>query len=632
MATVSLDLVIGVVDKASGPLGRIGGALGGLAKIGGAAFLGGAVAGIGALGAALAGGIGDAREAALVMAQTEAVIKSTGGAAGFSAEQISEMAASLSAASGKSLFGDDDIQKGQNMLLTFTNIKETLPDATSIMLDMATAMGTDAGGAAVQLGKALNDPVAGISALSRVGVTFSEEQKAVIATLMETGDVAGAQRVILAELNKEFGGSAAAAAAADGGMAQFKDSMGELAESVGAQVLPALNSLMAWLNSPDVKAGIEAFVTGLVTGFKAFLEWFSINVMPTLKVVFDWLSNTALPAVQSAFEVAWPIIKTAVAATWDWLQTTVFPNAKIMFGELMETVDLVRDTFVDNWPKIKTAIGAVYDFIMNVVWPGLQIQWQNLMRWQDDAQAKFEIVWPIIKTAIKTVFDWITQTFIPGVQTAFNNLKTWIGEVKTRWDTDINSIKTFVQGLQDKVTTVKDAIGIAIATLKGFFTDGWETVKSTIKGVFDTIGGYISGPIETAKNAVNTAIGIITGAINGAINLVNGLIGLINSIPGVPNLPSIPGMNMRSIGGRVPYGPTGYIPDLGRPPPRDLGRALPDLGGGFPGGGGSIAMPGAGMVVNIDARNATDPRAVQDAVDRAFRKTGIAADLRLRTT
>lgn len=269
----ALNLVIGVTDKASGPLKSIAGGLGTLGKIGAGAVLGGAVAGVGALSAALVTGIDDAREANIIMAQTENVIKSTGGAAGVTAGHIADLSGELSAASGKSLFGDSQIQESANLLLTFTNLKGGVLDAaTAMSVDLAQAMGGAPADSAVQLGKALNDPIAGISALSRVGVSFTDQQKAQIKTMQESGDMAGAQGVILAELNKEFGGSAAAAAAADGGMAQFKDRMGELGESVGAKVLPALNSLMGWLNSPEVQAGITAVVDGLVGGVTKISE------------------------------------------------------------------------------------------------------------------------------------------------------------------------------------------------------------------------------------------------------------------------------------------------------------------------------------------------------------------------
>jgi hypothetical protein len=111
--------------------------------------------------------IADAREANGIFAQTEAAIKSTGGAAGYTAEQIRDMAGSMSAAAGKSLFDDDDIQKGDNLLLTFTNIKETLPNAQQAMVDMATAMHTDViGGRDPALARHYKDPEKGITALN----------------------------------------------------------------------------------------------------------------------------------------------------------------------------------------------------------------------------------------------------------------------------------------------------------------------------------------------------------------------------------------------------------------------------------------------------------------------------------
>lgn len=212
----------------------------------------GAAAAVGALAAGLKYAIGQAAESEAIMAQTEAVIKSTGSAAGMTADQISDMSASLS---GMSTFADDAIQKGANLLLTFTNIgAEVFPMATAAMLDMATAMGTDAGSGAIQLGKALNDPIAGITALTRVGVSFTKEQKEMIQSMVEMGDVAGAQKIIIAELNKEFGGSAAAQLDTYAGkMAQLKNNFDNLAETVGNELLPplaeaaaALNLLMTW--------------------------------------------------------------------------------------------------------------------------------------------------------------------------------------------------------------------------------------------------------------------------------------------------------------------------------------------------------------------------------------------------
>jgi len=143
------------------------------------------------------------------MALTTAVLKSTHAASGETAQSISDLAGNLS---HLTKFSDDTVQAGENMLLTFTNIGKTVfPQATKTVLDMSQALGQDTKSSAIQLGKALNDPITGVSALQRVGVTFTQKQKDLIKTYMDHNQVAKAQGVILKELQTEFGGAAEAA-------------------------------------------------------------------------------------------------------------------------------------------------------------------------------------------------------------------------------------------------------------------------------------------------------------------------------------------------------------------------------------------------------------------------------------
>ncbi|MES2155937.1 MAG: hypothetical protein V4510_12455, partial [bacterium] len=62
----------------------------------------------------------------------------------------------------------------------------------------------------IKVGKALNDPTKGLTALSRVGILFTDQQKKQIKALQKSGDLLGAQKIILKELGTEFGGSFAA--------------------------------------------------------------------------------------------------------------------------------------------------------------------------------------------------------------------------------------------------------------------------------------------------------------------------------------------------------------------------------------------------------------------------------------
>lgn len=236
-------IVINAVDNASNTLKGVGKAAGGLGKaldssLRVAANFTIAVAGVSraakAMGAALAVPIRLSMEQERVETQLEAVLRSTAHAAGLNADQLKNMASSFQQAT---TFGDEAVIGAQNMLLTFTNIGGDggiFERTTGTVLDMAAALGTDLKQQSIQVGKALNDPIKGVSALGEVGVAFTEDQKEMIKVLVESGETMKAQTLILDELQKEFGGSAEAARDTFGGALQsLENNWGDLLESAG---------------------------------------------------------------------------------------------------------------------------------------------------------------------------------------------------------------------------------------------------------------------------------------------------------------------------------------------------------------------------------------------------------------
>ena len=193
------------------------------------------------------------REEALASAKTSAdlenTLRSTAHAAGLTAQEIRRIG---EARAKVTLFDDDETNAASALLLTFTNIKKgVFEDAIPAIQDLATKMGgdgpADMKGASIQVGKALNDPIRGITALTRVGVSFTEQQKEQITQMVKAGDTAGAQRLILRELNKEFGGTAEAARKSAGGVATLSMWFGEFKETVGGKVNQVLDALSQWL-------------------------------------------------------------------------------------------------------------------------------------------------------------------------------------------------------------------------------------------------------------------------------------------------------------------------------------------------------------------------------------------------
>lgn len=240
MADQTTNIILRVRDEATAGINKIRGAY--------AAF----TVGIGAVTAALGFSVKAAAEQERVLAQMDAVLESTKNSVGLTKQEIVEYAEALMRSTG---IADDVIETGQNMLLTFTNIKgEAFKGATQAAIDMTAAFnGGEVSAEAlsatsVQVGKALNDPINGLTALRRVGVTFTEQQKEQIAVMQQTGDVAGAQAVILQELSREFGGSAAAAAGTfSGSLRALQTRFGEIGESVGKILIPVLSVLTSAL-------------------------------------------------------------------------------------------------------------------------------------------------------------------------------------------------------------------------------------------------------------------------------------------------------------------------------------------------------------------------------------------------
>ncbi|MGB1316886.1 MAG: hypothetical protein ACPG5W_01700, partial [Flavobacteriales bacterium] len=191
---------------------------------------------------------------AKAVTKVEQAIKSTSGAAGLSISQLRHEAEMLQK---NTLFGDETILNDSTaQLLTFTNIaNDEFLRTQRVALDLSTVLDGDLKSASIQLGKALNDPVANLSALSRSGIQFSKAQKEVIKDLANSNRLAEAQGVILDELERQYGGQAEAAAKAGGAWKQLSNLWGDLSENMGG-----FFNMLANLWLPSLKKMVGAFI------------------------------------------------------------------------------------------------------------------------------------------------------------------------------------------------------------------------------------------------------------------------------------------------------------------------------------------------------------------------------------
>lgn len=577
------------------------------------------IAGAVGLGLSVAGVVNFFKDSAASLAteqagqkQTAATIASTGNAAKVTAGQVESLAQTLES---KTATDADAIRSGENMLLTFTNIRneagkgnDVFNQATSTLVDFSRAMGTDPKDAAIQLGKALNDPVAGITALSRVGVQFTPQQKAVNKALVEGGDANAlmamglidsskafndqvkeaekhgktindvvnsyrndmspaqqelydhytegghaieAQKVILGELNKEFGGSGAAYASSySGQMAALKDSLDDMGKAIMEVVLPALKPLADGLTTAfgfikDNLGPVSAFI-GVLGGF-AIAMW-AISFATNAEAIAQLALNLAFLANPMTW-VALAVAALVAGIVWLATKTTFFQDTwKIMSDFVNAAIKAVGKFFEDTW---------------------------------NGTLSFFKTIGSSLKGAWDAVSKWFSDSF--------TNIGKWFSGIwegaKTAW----NTFSGFIMGAADKVKTK--------------FEQVFQGIQNFIGDIFQGLVGLIRGPLNS-----------VIGFLNRIIDKINGFSFTVPDwVPGIGgqtigfNLPHIPAL---AAGGFVTGPTTALIGEAGPEvvtPLKDFERMI-----GIDGKSGQTINYYAAPNDSIDAE-----RKLIDAVQRA---------------
>lgn len=453
----------------------------------------------------LTGFIGDsvaaARESIMVNAQLEAVLKSTGRAGEISADI---MRANASALERMSLFEDEAIIGAENLLLTFVNIgATTMPRATQAVLDMSQALGQDLKSSSIQLGKALNDPILGITALSRVGVSFTEQQKKTIAAMAEAGDVAGAQALILAELEKEFGGSAKAASDAAGSTEKYKDRMNELKEQIGEKLLPIQER---W---KQLQLEIVAVIAN--------------NVIPALDAVAQFIDKNVIPPIDALVGVAAELKRLfdlglgggEIGGEFSTLQQAAFD-----LGEAFRT---------DVIPAFNDAREAMRLFILGFEGGeigGAWASWQEAaVMWGQQTRGAVDNVKAVIEALVTTFKGPFTEAIVGGLS--------------------VNA-----QYFMSYVRVILDGLGFVIALLNGDFPLAWDRAKAAaaeavtgivnhVLGMLDVMRGFVADFGRIGLDLANSLINGIKSALsNFTIRIHVGGVDMPSPIPDIPGFDS----------------------------------------------------------------------------------------------
>lgn len=228
--------------------------------------------------------INETKQAEHEQAQLAAVLRSTGNSAGYTKTQLNEMANAMSALS---VVSSGEINQAQTTLLAFTGIVgDEFPRALQSAIDMAQRTGMSVVSAAETVGRALDVPSKGLTALSRQGFRFTEEQKKLAEKLEAAGKTAEAQGIILQALEESYGGAAKAArdtfggalsalqnqissllTGSDGSLDEAKKSVNDLTDSLGGEdARKAFDAVTSWVI--DLTSALAEMIVQFGLGIK----------------------------------------------------------------------------------------------------------------------------------------------------------------------------------------------------------------------------------------------------------------------------------------------------------------------------------------------------------------------------
>ncbi len=379
-------------------------------------------------------------------AQTAAVLESTGGIAGVTAKHVEELGKQLLNVSG---IDDEVVKSGENLLLTFRNVRNVVgagndifDQATKAVLDMSVAMKEDVPSAAVRLGKALQDPIRGMTALRRVGVQFTQKQEALIKSLVKSGDVLGAQKVILRELQKEFGGSAEALGKTlPGQLNILKENVRNLAGEIAGELNPQLSKLTAqataWIkntqNQEKVKQAFESVVSsiGKVTGAIANVVDALGGIKSTLVIITGLWLGFKVKAIAATSAVVFANVAAAATVGAAWKAALISTG----FGALAVLAGVAATEIIAHWTKVKV--------FFQLLWAGLKVE---------AIQAVADIIEPFTHIPLG-MFDW--------ARVLKNNLQGPLKDARdeaVRLNAELNKTSESTKGFVKAGKTVGDAI------------------------------------------------------------------------------------------------------------------------------------------------------------------------------
>jgi hypothetical protein len=395
-------------------------------------------------------GAWNAQEQAIAI--TRATLKSTGNAIGMTVKELVYLSGEVQK---NTTFADENVLAAQNMLLTYTKIgKDIFPRTTMAIADMSARIG-DLNGNARLVGRALEDPIRGLTMLQRMGVTFSASQKDQIENFVKTNQLGKAQAIILTELEKKFGGSAAAIRNTFGGAVtalnntwgDFQENIGQYAAAVGRPLVENLNQIVGainkWLTSTEGMETISDILSNVAAAFetiKMVAQPIVDAIGPALEGIINQIKDTFTQLVGKGNEGT--VVFTALAV--------VGKSLAIVFTIIGKVIELTIRTIGNLIDAIKLSaqlVGALVDSLAHLGDPAYAKKLVEAGKKAGDAWVKF------VADQVNGTID-IVNTGVNGIvniiKTADSEGKKLEASFKRTQETRKKEIKDYLNGTTEE--------------------------------------------------------------------------------------------------------------------------------------------------------------------------------------
>jgi|GEM_PF-4738878 len=522
---LNLAILLTLKDEASKHLDGIGDKLSGVGKA--AAALGGAaVAGVAALGAAVWDAAKAAGEEEQGIARLAAAVKASGGDWATASAAIETY---LQKELARTALDDGQGREAIARLTQATGDYKTALDLMGLAQDLARGKSIDLQTAAEIVGK-VHEGNTGI--LARYGITLGEN-----ATAQEA----------LAELQKRFAGQAEAYGNTFAGAQQKMDvALGNLKETIGAAVLPALTSLFSWLSQ-------------LATGAIPVVENALKAVGPVIQTVFQWISDNAVPAVAAVVDYIvanWPAVRDTIVPILQSVYAEIAPLLQALY-ELFTTIfgaigafikehgDTIKAVLTTAWQIISGVITATWQTIRTTIDNALKIIRDLIKVMTSAIRGDWEGVWRAVKDIAKTLWDQVVNV----INGALKTLDALTGGALTRIrDAIANNLTSAKDSAIARVSAIRDGLNTIWTNITTRASEVWTGLRTSLtnaaSGIYTAVTSWFNGLHDRTRDIFNSLVNVIKAPLNLIIEMINTFIRAWNAleirIPGFQiEIPSI---------------------------------------------------------------------------------------------